>query len=199
MPMTGGRALILAGTGMVPEVAETLVRQGWRVVLPSRRYHPLAVPEARPGTPAPRRSWRRGSAQPGGESGRAVWVEASWDRPAELAEKAEAVLAGPVDLLVAWVHDEYRIEVMRSVERLLAALASVVEVRPPGEAALGTEPVLADHPTQLLLLGTASETDSSQFPSRAEIAEGVLAAVGRALDGHPASVRQIGLARPMVR
>lgn len=198
--MVGGRALILAGTGMLPEVAETLVRQGWRVVLPSRRYHPLQMPEARPGAPAPKRPWRRGSsAQPGGESGRAVWVEASWDRPAELAKKAEAALAGPVDLLVAWVHGEYRIEVMRSVERLLAVGASVVEVRPSGEAAFGTEPVLADHPTQLVLLGTASEADSSQLPSRAEIAEGVMAAVGRALDGHPASVRQIGLVRPMVR
>jgi hypothetical protein len=179
-------------------VAETLVRQGWRVVLPSRRYHPLAVPEAR--TPAPKRPWRRGaSAQADGDGGRAIWVEASWDRPDELAKKAGATLAGPVDLLVAWVHDEYRTEVMRSVERLLAATATVVEVRPSGEATFDAEPALPDHPTQVVLLGTASEFDSSRLPSRAEIAEGVMVAVGRALDGHPASVRQIGLARPMVR
>lgn len=198
--MTGGRALILAGTGMLPEVAETLVRLGWRVVLPSRRYHPLAVPEAKPGTPAPKRPWRRGaSTRPGEDGGRAIWVEASWDRPAELAHKAETALAGPADLLVAWVHGEYRLEVMRSVERLLAATATVVEVRPSGEAMFDAEPTLADHPTQVVLLGTASELDSSRLPSRAEIAEGVMAAVGRALDGHPASVRQIGLARSMVR
>lgn len=198
--MTGGRALILAGTGMLPEVAETLVRQGWRVVLPSRRYHPLAVPEARAGAPAPKRPWRRGSsAQSGREGGRAIWVEASWDHPAELTKKAEVALAGPVDVLVAWVHGEYRSEVMRSVERLLAPAASVVEVRSSGETTYDAEPVLTDHPTQVVLLGSASESDSSRLPSRAEIAEGVMAAVGRALDGHPASVRQIGLARPMVR
>ena len=35
--MTGKRALVLGGTGMLAGCAETLVADGWHVVLPSRR------------------------------------------------------------------------------------------------------------------------------------------------------------------
>src|SRR5690349_780650 len=97
--MMGGRALILAGTGMLSEVAESLAREGWHVVLPSRRYSPIAVPEAKPGIaalealrlPGHHPDTNGGGTRPGnGAQGRAIWVEARWDRPRQLAKKAEA-------------------------------------------------------------------------------------------------------------
>src|SRR6187399_235702 len=172
--MTGGRALILAGTGMLPEAAETLVRQGWRVVLPSRRYQPLAVPEivvpeTKPGIAALQRLRPPGHLPQAFaddmRGGRAVWVEASWDRPAELANKAATALDGEADLLVAWVHDQYRVDVMRAVEPLLARTAGVVEVRTSDWPLFEPEPVLAEHPTQLVLLGAVSEPDYGRAPS----------------------------------
>lgn len=202
--MTGGRALILAGAGMMPEVVKALVLHGWHVVLPSRRYSPIAVPEAKPGMAARKGRGSTGLVRPAHgdtEQGRAIWVEAGWDRPDELAEKAEAALAGPADLLVAWVHGEYRSAVMCSVERLLAEDASVVEVWPAAatEPPFGHRPSLEGHPTQLVVLGMLSEYDSSRAVCQSEITEGVLTAVRRAVEGNPASVHQIGRTRPMVR
>src|SRR5207302_11221676 len=98
--MTGGRALILAGTGMLSEVAETLTREGWLVVLPSRRYSPIAESEAKPGIAALRALRPRGHlphADGNGEHGRAIWVEAHWDRPRQLAKQASVALDGPAD------------------------------------------------------------------------------------------------------
>jgi hypothetical protein len=85
------------------------------------------------------------------------------------------------------------------VEPLLAATAHVVEIRGVGGLEFETDPMLPRYPTQLVLLGTVSESGGGRVPSRTEIVDGVLAAVRRALDDHPASVHQIGLSRPMVR
>jgi hypothetical protein len=217
---------------MLSEVAEALVRQGWHVVLPSRRYSPLSAEEPRPGAAASRAlrppghvRERGGSAldapetrdaddvpdaagAPGApgvgnvpEPGRALWVEASWDCPHRLADKAEVALGGPVDLLVSWVHGEYRLPVMQAVERLLAETAPVVEVHAAsrGGAPVETGSSLPANPTQVVLLGNVSEHDETRSPSHGEIADGVLEAVRRALGGHPASAHQIGYLRPMVR
>src|SRR5690606_40487810 len=95
------RAVVLGGTGMLAGVASRLVDDGWLVVLPSRRYSPL--PDY---------------AEPG--SGRALWVQARWERPERLARDTANALGGKADLLVAWVHNEYRRSVLFAVEPLLA-------------------------------------------------------------------------------
>ncbi|NIH83988.1 hypothetical protein [Amycolatopsis granulosa] len=201
--MAGRKALILAGTGMLADVAGVLTREGWHVVLPSRRYHPLDC-EARPGVAALRalrrpghRPYRPGTARSRAE-GKAIWVEAHWDRPRELAAKAETALRGPADLLVAWIHEQYRRAVMGAVAPLLAADAAVVEVRggPSGDP---PDPLLPLHPTQVVQLGTVSAYDADRSLAQAEIGEGVLEAVRRALAGHATSVHQVGQLRPLVR
>ena len=201
--MAGRKALILAGTGMLAELAEVLTHEGWHVVLPSRRYHPLDC-DKRPGVAALRsmrppghRPYRGGSGRSFG-GGKAIWVEAHWDRPRELASKTEAALRGPADLLVAWIHEQYRRAVMGAVESLLADDAPVVEIRggPGGDP---PDPLLPLHPTQVVQLGTVSAYDAHRSLAQAEIGEGVLDAVRRALDGHATSVHQVGQLRPLAR
>ncbi|MDQ0381868.1 Rossmann-fold NAD(P)-binding domain-containing protein [Amycolatopsis thermophila] len=201
--MAGRKALILAGTGMLAGVAQVLTREGWHVVLPSRRYRPLDC-EVRPGAAA-LRSLRSPGHRPvsltgrswGG--GRAIWVEAHWDRPRELAAKAEMALHGPADLLVAWVHEQYRRSVLGAVETLLADDAPVVEVRNGPGGNEPPDPLLPLHPTQVVQLGTVSAYDAHRSLAEAEIAEGVLDAVRRALAGHATSTHQVGQLRPLVR
>ncbi|HVV10569.1 hypothetical protein [Amycolatopsis sp.] len=201
--MAGGRALILAGTGMLPEVVEALVGDGWHVVLPSRRYSPIAVPGTKPGIAALAKLRPRGHRPTGGKANgkrrpRAIWVQAHWDRPRELAAKAEGVLGGPADLLVAWVHEQYRRSVLGACERLLAPGAPVVEVRGAGGPQTEAEPVLAAHPTQLVLVGAISELGGNRPLGHAEISDAVLDAVSRAAAGRPASLHQVGQSRPLV-
>ncbi|MTD58569.1 hypothetical protein GKO32_32010 [Amycolatopsis sp. RM579] len=194
---------------MLSGVAETLVRQGWLVVLPCRRYHPIAVPEPKPepkqGVAAVKALRARGhrptatAAAGCFETGRALWVEARWDRPRELAGKAETALRGPADLMVAWVHDQYRRSVLGACERLLAPGAPVVEVRQAGGPPIEPEPVLAAHPTQLVLVGTMSEIDDARPLCHTELANAIGGAVTRAVDGHATSLHQVGHSRPLVR
>ncbi|SFQ67285.1 hypothetical protein SAMN05421810_11264 [Amycolatopsis arida] len=192
--MAGRTALVLAGTGMVDPVVHALTAQGWRVVLPSRRYNPIAL---RPGERGTERHGRGGRRAVGREGpGVAVWVAAHWDRPRELAAAVDRVLDEPADLLVAWVHESYRRSVLDVVEPLLASRAPVVEVR-GGASPFGEppEPVLAEHPTQLVLLGMVSERDSDRALSHTEMVDGILAAVRRAVDGRPPGVHQVGQLR----
>jgi len=202
--MKGRRALILAGTGMLAEVAEDLVAGGWHVVLPSRRYHPIAVPEPKPGIAALRALRPRGHLPTNGNGdrgkpGRAIWVEAHWDRPRDLAEKAAAALDGPAELLVAWVHEGYRRAVMGAAERLLSPGAPVVEVRGVGGPQVEPQPLLAAHPTQLVMIGAISDLGGNRPLGHAEIATGVLDAVHRAVEGRAPSLHQVGQSRPLVR
>jgi hypothetical protein len=199
--MVGRKALILAGTGMLRDVAEFLTHEGWHVVLPSRRYRPLAC------EPAPEAESRRPVHSPGRHllaegrrrgAGRAIWVEAQWDRPRGLAAKAELALHGPADLLVTWVHEQYRRPVLTAVESLLRPGAPVVEVRTAG-GAVSLDPLLTAHPTQQILVGPVSVSDDRRSLGHAEITTGVVAAVGRALDGHAPSVHQLGRSRPVIR
>jgi hypothetical protein len=200
--MEGRKALILAGTGLLNDVAEHLVGDGWRVVLPSRRPNPIATGEVRPGAAALRALRPRGHrpTTTAERPGRAIWVPAEWVRPRELAREAGMALGGPAELLVAWVHESYRRSVLGAVEHLLAPHAPVVEIRDgTGIGAGEDEPLLIQHPTQRVLLGPVSERDSQRSLGQAEMAEGVLEAVHRALDGHPPSLHQIGQPRPLVR
>lgn len=166
-------ALLLAGSGMLNGVAAHLAAQGWRVVLPNRRYTPLAVSEPCPG--------------------KAVWVRADWGRPRELARDAERALEAPAALLVAWVHETYRNSVLGAVEPLLAGGAPVVEVRAVAELGLTPpEPRLLGRTTQQVLLGTVCEDDTDRALGQDEIIDGVRDAVERALRGRPSSVHQLG-------
>ncbi|TVT07289.1 hypothetical protein FNH07_17085 [Amycolatopsis bartoniae] len=219
---------------MLTEVAETLVRDGWHVVLPCRRYRPLAVPEQRtPGVAAlkslrPRGHLPNGGIPAGGpagragaggggvdrfagrgstralaggfdrSAGRALWVEAEWTRPRDLAAKAGAALGGPADLVVAWVHEQYRRSVLGACEPLLAPLAPAVEVRTIGGPPEEPEPLLTAHPTQLVLVGTLSELHDNRPLSHTELTEAVLHAVTRAVEGRSASLHQVGQSRPLV-
>jgi hypothetical protein len=199
--MVGRKALVLAGTGMLSGVTEFLAHEGWHVVLPSRRYRPIAceapvdVAARRPARTLGSRSRAAGKRHGGG---RAIWVEAHWDRPRELAAKAEGALHGQAELLVTWVHEQYRRSVLGAVESLLRPGAPVVEVR-SASAAVSLDPLLSEHPTQQVLLGPISAVDDRRSLGQAEITEGVLAAVGRALDGHAPSVYQLGQSRWVIR
>ncbi|GAB3474688.1 hypothetical protein [Amycolatopsis cihanbeyliensis] len=202
--MSGKNALILAGTGMLDKVVQTLIVEGWQVVLPSRRYNPIAFrgTENGSGTAARRALRPKGHLPTVGRDapGYATWVEAQWERPHELARAAEKALARPADLLVAWVHDSDRRSVIGAVESLLDPSAPVVEVaggRGSGPTDDPAEPALPGHPTQQVLLGTVSERDSGRALAQAEIVEGVLTAVRRALDGRPSSLHQLGQRRPL--
>lgn len=180
--MVARNALLLAGSGMLGELAARLVADGWRVVLPSRRHVPLPVADE--------------------ATGRAIWTPADWDRPDELATAARAALSAPAELLVSWVHESYRHSVLTAVEPMLAPTAPVVEVRPLGDLAHGTvepEPPLLDHPTQQVLLGEVSGRDSDRALGQREIVDAVLAAVERALVGKPPSLHQVGERRPAHR
>lgn len=165
---------------MLAGVAGWLVHDGWLVVLPSRRYSPL--PDDRPAA-----------------GGRALWVEARWERPARLARDAAKALGGPADLLVSWLHGGYRLPVLEAVAPLLSPGAPVVEVL--GESAgdpLGALPgaTLAGHPTQQVVLGYVREGNRTRWLTHAEVVDGVLVAVQRALDHAPVAEHHVGELRP---
>jgi NAD(P)-dependent dehydrogenase (short-subunit alcohol dehydrogenase family) len=173
------RALVVGGTGMLSGCVAELVRDGWQVVVPSRRYAP--IPADLP--------------EPADESRQALWVEADWAAPESFAERAEKALNGRAELLVAWVHDAYRAAVLAAVAPLLTPEAAVVEVL--GSAAAqplaGTaEPTLPEHDTQLVVLGFVRDGESTRWLTHRETSEGVLDAVHRALAGRPPAVHQIG-------
>ncbi|OLF15123.1 hypothetical protein BU204_23560 [Actinophytocola xanthii] len=167
---------------MLAGCAEALVADGWRVVLPSRRSTPIA--------------------DGNGEHRKAVWVKADWfDLPA-LARDAREALEGPADLLVAWVHREVRVAVLRAVAPLLAPGAPVVEVH--GSASANPvggcpDPVLPDHPTQQIVLGFVRHAGRTRWLNHQEISAGVLDGVRRAVDGRPPAVHQVGEFRPVHR
>ena len=161
-------ALVLGGTGMLAGCAQQLVARGWQVVLPSRTQ-PLMADNA-PGRAA-RATISRGH--------RPTWIKADWTKPEELASEVEYELQGRlVNLLVAWVHDSYRVSVLNAVQHLLAEGAPVVEVHTHAPV---PDPVLP-HPTQQVLLGHFAH-DAAQRTSRA-----VLDAVERALEGRAPSL-----------
>ncbi|GAA4419842.1 hypothetical protein GCM10023148_19330 [Actinokineospora soli] len=150
---------------MLAGVSTALVAAGWHIVVPSRRYAPLAVD--------------------GG--GRARWVRADWTRPNDLAGQAGRVLGWQADLLVAWVANEVREPVFRAVGPLLSPGAPVVEV----DAAEVMDPVLPDHPTHQVVLGEVGYAGRTRWLSDDEITKGVLEAVDRALAGEPPMAQRL--------
>ncbi|WP_020673828.1 hypothetical protein [Amycolatopsis nigrescens] len=197
--MTVRKALILAGSGMVTEVAARLTGDGWLVVLPSKRHTPIAAGEGeRPGPLGTLRTLRTPrTLRARGRGGRAIWVEAQWERPRELVRRAGKALGGPADLLVAWVHESYRRSVLGAVEPLLVEGAPVVEVR-AGSVGEG-EPLLLAHPTQQLVLGDVSDHDVQRALPHAEIVAAILGAAHRAMEGKPPMLHFVGQPRPLVR
>lgn len=186
--MAGKNAVVLSGTGLLDDVVERLTADGWDVVLPSRRYNPIVSR----GTKTHHGRVRRTG------PGRAFWVEAEWERPRELALGAQWLLPIPAGLLVAWVHESYRRSVLGAIESSLAPGAPVVEVRgSAGVLADSADATLAAHPTQVVLLGTASDRDPARALSLPEISAAVLDATGRARRGGPPSLHQVGQRRPV--
>ncbi|OZM72233.1 hypothetical protein CFN78_16665 [Amycolatopsis antarctica] len=172
---------------MLAGVAEALAADGWNVVLPSRRYSPIPGVPAGPGVAA-RAALRRPGHRPDvpAATGRAIWVEADWSRPAELAAAAGTALGGRADLLVAWVHPGYRAAVLDAVAPLLAEGAPAVEVilAPPSPRIEGEgreRSALDRHPVHRVVLGRRP----ARRLTHAEIVHGVLAAVRRAVAGSP--------------
>lgn len=158
---------------MLAGCVEALTSEGWYVVSPSRR-------------------------RPKDAHG-AVWVQADWARPGELAERAEIALGGPAELLVAWVHGSFRGPVLRALSPLLDEGCPVVEVH--GSASANPvqgcpEPVLASHPTQQVVLGYLRHAGRTRWLTHRETADGVMAGVRRALDGRRHAVHQVGEFRP---
>ncbi len=170
-------ALILTGAGMLNGIAHDLVDNGWRVVQPSRRYVPVAANDV---------------AHP---AGRVVWVEARWDEPELLVRDVARTLNGAtVDLVVVWLHDEDRKNVLRAVEPLLAPNAPVVDVRSTSDVAEVPEQA-AGRCVQHVFLGNASARDSSRPLGQAEIVAGVREAVAQALAGAPSTRHDVGVRR----
>jgi NAD(P)-dependent dehydrogenase (short-subunit alcohol dehydrogenase family) len=172
------RALVVGGTGMLSGVVAELVLDGWHVVVPSRRYAPIPLDRPEPA-----------------DNRRALWVEADWSAPESFAQRAGKALGGPAELLVAWVHDAYRDEVLAAITPLLAADAAMVEVRGSAAAAPGGaefEPSLPAHRTQLVVLGFVRDGEGIRWLTHREISEGVLDAVRRALGDRPQATHQIG-------
>ncbi|CRK56140.1 hypothetical protein [Alloactinosynnema sp. L-07] len=168
------RALILGGTGMLTHCTSALIAEGWHVVVPSRRYAPLPAE---------------------GGVGRALWVEADWSDPEDVAARAGRALGGEADLLVAWVDGHSREPILRAVVPLLSPEAPVVEVHSAADPVRGTPDPVIDHPTQQVVLGTMTERGASRWLTQQEIAESVLDAVRRGLAGRAPGVHQIGVAR----
>jgi NAD(P)-dependent dehydrogenase (short-subunit alcohol dehydrogenase family) len=185
--VSGKRALVLGGTGMLAGCAEALVADGWHVVLPSRRYAPIPATD---------------SAGDGDDHRKALWVQATWSEPDALAAGAARALGGPADLLVAWVHGTERVSVLRAVAPLLAPGAPVVEVH--GSASANPvggcpDPVLDGHPTQQVVLGFVRHAGRTRWLTHQEISAGVLDGVRRALAGKKPAVHQVGEFRPVHR
>ena len=189
---------------MLSGCVTALVRAGWNVVLPSRRYAPIPTErghtEPRPGMAAVAALGRPGhrptaTAERDQGSGRALWVRADWSQPDQLTARAGKALGGPADLLVAWVHSGYRETVLLAAASLLAPGAPVVEVHGASSAkpTLGCpEPVLAEHPTQQVVLGFVQTGERPRWLNHQEISAGVLDAVNRAIEGRPSAVHQVG-------
>jgi hypothetical protein len=158
---------------MLAGCVESLTAEGWQVVSPSRRRPP--------------------------DTHGAIWIQADWSQPDELAERAHIALGGLADLLVAWVHGSFRVPVLRSVSPLLAEDCPVVEVH--GSASANPvqgcpEPVLSGHPTQQVVLGFLRNAGRTRWLTHRETSAGVLSAVRRALEGRPHAVHQVGEFRP---
>jgi len=184
--MSDRRALVLGGTGMLAGLASWLVRDGWLVVLPSRRYSPL--PDVDQG--------------PSESHGKALWVEARWERPLRLARDAAKALGGPADLLVCWVHGGYRLSVLDAVAPLLADGAPVVEVHgesvgdPLRKLSETVSPLLAGHPMHQVVLGYVREGTQTRWLTHTEVVDGVLVAVKRALEDAPVTEHHVGELKP---
>ncbi|QVQ52842.1 hypothetical protein J4H86_03180 [Spiractinospora alimapuensis] len=168
-------AVVVGGTGMLAGVVESLAGRGWSVVVPSRR------------------GWR--GAPPHGVR----WVRGEWSDAEALASSVRAVIPGPVELLVAWVHTPHRGPVLRAFTALLARSAPVVEVwGSAGADPLATlpEPTLPAHPTHQVVLGYARAASGPRWLTDAEIADGVASATERAFSGSPPGVHEVGTVRP---
>lgn len=170
---------------MLAGVTSWLVGQGWHVVVPSRRYSPLACDQL------------ESAAEAGVEvrPGRALWVQARWERPQRLARDAGKALGGPAELLVAWVHGGYRVPVFEAVSGLLAPDAPIVEVLDDAVSdplRATPEPTIPGHPTQRVVLGYVRDHGSTRWVSHPEIVHGVLEAVRRALEDRPLTEHQVG-------
>ncbi len=170
---------------MLSGVSGWLAGQGWHVVVPSRRYCPIPVDDT-----ADEAAEDASADDAGASRGRVRWIEARWERPERLAQDAGRALGGPADLLVSWVHSAYRVPVHNAVAGLLADDAPVVEVY--GGSWREPEPTLSGHPTQRVVLGYVREGASTRWLTHAEIVDGVLVAVRRALADRPFTEHHVG-------
>lgn len=193
---TTRQALVLGGAGMLAPSVRTLVSDGWQVVMPSRRYHPL--PADAPASQRPRRPQApSASGAPAlvreEPTGRALWIAASWNRPHELAVKARKAFTAPASLLISWLPEEYRVDVTEAIAPLLAKDAPVIEVYSGATILDGLpEPALPSHPHHQVALGYVKQGDRLRWPNAGEIAEAVHSVVEHALEGRAAAVHQVG-------
>ncbi|HEY8373073.1 MAG TPA: hypothetical protein VIL00_10050 [Pseudonocardiaceae bacterium] len=205
---TARRALVLGGTGMLAGCVAALLAEGWEAVTPSRHRRVITsrVGDTREVPPGQGAGVRAVLRPPGhrptghGGVGRAAhWVRADWAEPDLLAAAVARVLAGPADLLVAWVHRPYREPVLRAVAELLAPGAPVVEVHGSGAGAPGglPDPGVADHPTHQVVLGRGAS--GTRWLTHAEISSGVLAVVRAALAGEAPRPHLVGCLPPADR
>ncbi|GAA5116040.1 hypothetical protein GCM10025762_31760 [Haloechinothrix salitolerans] len=171
---------------MLSGVSGWLAGQGWHVVVPSRRYCPIPVDDDADDA----------ADAAGASRGRVRWVEARWERPERLAQDAARALGGPADLLVSWVHSTYRVPVLNEVAGLLTEDAPVVEVHGRSVPSRELEPALSGHPTQRVVLGYVREGTSTRWLTHAEIVDGVLVAVRRALTDRPRTEHHVGETAP---
>lgn len=168
---------MLGGGGMLDSCVTRLVAEGWRVVLPSKRYRPL--PEC------PKLDDSGGTVR---------WIPADWSAPVSLVRDVAKALDEPAKLLVAWLPEQYRTSVLRAVSELLAEDARVVEAYSCAELSEGLpEPVFAEHVTQRVALGyVPQQRGTRRHITHAEASAAITEAVERALHRAPPEADQVG-------
>jgi hypothetical protein len=163
-------ALVIGGTGMLAEACSRLEDLGFsRVVVPSRRG------------PAPK----------GCE-----WIDVDWRDPRGFGSKLETLFAGPVDLLVVWVHYPYREPIWEVLSRYVAESTAVVEVWSHAGARPDERQRIARQAHSHAVLGRSGRGGEGWLDHH-QISEGVADAVERALAAGSHELTIVGTLAPL--
>lgn len=123
------------------------------------------------------------------------WIKLDWRDQQDWGSKLDAVLNGPVDLLVAWVHYPYRGPLWAALKSVVSEATVVVEVWSHAGARPDEWRRLAEHPHSHVVLGR-SGTDGEGWLDNARISRGVSDAVERALIQQVNEVTIVGFLSP---
>lgn len=133
---------------------------------------------------------RRGPAPAGCD-----WIGLDWRDPQDLGSRLDALLNGPVDLLVVWVHYPYREPLWAVLSRFVSEVTVVVEVWSHAGARPDERPRLTQDPHSHVVLGR-SGSNGEGWLDNVQISRGVVDAVERALAQESNEVTIVGTLDP---